>query len=236
MIKRVVLVTAAVLVSAAVPAQAGDTKTFGAGPTGKRSAIGVPESGTLRDSLEVRNHTGSPITLKLYAASATVNASGAVAIGFRGSAAGGLSKRLQVPASVRVPARSVRVVTITADVDGLAKAERTGAVVVEGPPSSAGSALDLVERIAVLVRPGAPVGGTAVTSGKAGRPGYLPLLLLLPALVAGWWLFLLWKRRRKDEEEKHAAARASAASLAAGRPPSAAEPRQDGPIAVRRSA
>lgn len=141
-------------------AWAGENAVFGAEPypsydgAGRRS-IDLPMSsarGSLRDAIRVYNRTGRPIDLALYPAAASVGEDGVVGVEFRGARRSGLAASITLQRDrVRVGPKGDAVVRFTVDPRGTAP-DALAAIVVEGAPAPGAADLDLVQRIAIIVR------------------------------------------------------------------------------------
>lgn len=183
-------------------AAAGETKTFGTTPhpakvDGEaRSSFTVPEQMTdpAQDTLRVYNRTDQPLTLQVYSAPVELGDDGVYAVGFSHQRTG-LAERIRPETgSIDLAPRADALVRFTVHpgetTDGLA------ALVLEPVDPQATGTVDLVERVAILVKTTSSDPGNLVGPPPAdeGLP-MVPLIAIAIAAVAG---LLAWGRVRRS--------------------------------------
>jgi hypothetical protein len=185
-----------VLVAVTAPAEAGETETFGVAPHPprvdgtERRAFGIPmqEGRTFTDGVRVYNKTSEPLTLSVYAAEATVGDDGVVSVGFRGSATRGLAAGIDLHTeTVELGPRADTVLTFRVRVASDRPSSDLAAIVVESGTERGSGGLDLVQRVAVLVRPAAAGAATGAVpqpeDSRAWWPFVAAAVLLMVAAV-----------------------------------------------------
>lgn len=194
-------------------AWAGENAVFGAEPypashdgAGRRS-IDIPVStarGSLRDAIRVYNRTARPIDLALYPAAASVGDDGVVGVGFRGARRSGLAASIALERErVRVAPNGDAVVRFTVDPRGSAR-DALAAIVVEGAPAPGAADLDLVQRIAIIVRRSGDGNGPAPVHG-APLTG-LRVWTFVAMMAAGGAVVRYRRLRRRTERVPDGAA------------------------------
>lgn len=202
-------VTAALFVGmlVVVPAAfAGENGVFGAEPYPAsregvvRRSFDMPAGNAFNDSVRVYNRTPHTVRLALYAASASVGDDDVVAVGFREAHVGGFASRITLErSSVRLAPGADAVVRFGVRMQGAPRGS-LAAIVVEGAPEAGSADLDLVQRIAVLVRPSDDgIGNGAVTASADADNGALTRACLVLAGLIGGGLLVEVRRRRRDD-------------------------------------
>jgi hypothetical protein len=175
------IVVCAVAVAAVVSggsAGAAQNDRFGVSPSpdrfaGKaRRALDVPREGgaSLRDGVRLWNLTGARLTLSIYAARAVAQPDGVIAIASRSSHRTGLAAKLEPTRTSVVlgPHASATVPVVIHDPGSILRTDLAALAVEEAPaPGTAG--IDVVQRIAVLVRP-VPPGTPTPAQREAADP------------------------------------------------------------------
>ncbi len=191
----------------AAPAQAIETSTFGVEPSPKTTSKGARTSyrialepnGASDDALRVWNKTDQPLTLKLSAISASVDAAGKVALG---GSAGTASWFSFEPEQVELGPKASSVVRFSVRAPRSLDGSDVAAAITVEPVASQGAGVAVVERLATMVYVSTTAGGA---SGGIGWKLYA-LIALSVISIAG--AVLTWTRPRRggsddeyDEEE-----------------------------------
>lgn len=181
-----------------LPAYAGQTDSFGTTPDPARVAgevrrsffIPLERAGTFRDEVRVYNRTGKPLQLAVYAADAASDRDGVISIGYRGAPTTGLANSISLSRdSVELPPHGAITIPFQVHVRPPAPADPLAAIVVENASQGSGSGLDLVQRVAILVRPAIP--GSPIAAVRVPDPegswlwiaGAAALIILLAAVA-----------------------------------------------------
>lgn len=189
------------VLSFAPSASAGENGTFGAEPypamnDGQvRRSFDLPSGATFADAFRVYNRTREAIRLSLYAAEASVGRDDVLSVGFRGARpTRGLAGRIAIgrPAVQLAPGADI-VVPFAVRMRGVA-AGAMAAIVIEGTPAS-GTSVDLVQRIAILVRPSVDgVGNGGRITREHGSP-FRAIASVMLMVVGSWWVLVARRRR-----------------------------------------
>jgi hypothetical protein len=180
----------------AAPAQAIETSTFGAEPSPKTTSKGARTSyrialepnGASDDALRVWNKTDQPLTLKLSAISASVDAAGKVALG---GSAGTASWFSFEPEQVELGPKASSVVRFSVRAPRSLDGSDVAAAITVEPVASQGAGVAVVERLATMVYVSTTAGGA---SGGIGWKLYA-LIALSVISIAG--AVLTWTRPRR---------------------------------------
>lgn len=206
------LLFALVLTLLATPVHAGENETFGVVPhptrvdAAERRTFEIPlEVGTtFEDAVRIYNRTDRVVRLAVYPAEAVVGDDDVISIGFRGARPRGLASWITMdsdtvellPRGEEIVSFRVRIVNGEPDPD-------LAAIVVENAAEDTDGDLDVVQRVAILVRT-APE-GTPTAAIPTTDPGRRLWLLLLAGVGLALLVFLWLRRRasdRSDEDEE----------------------------------
>lgn len=192
-------------------ATAGETNTFGTTPhpvkvDGEpRGSFTIPErlSDPAQDTLRVYNRTDQPLSLRVYTAPAELGDDGVYAVGFSHQR-GGLAERIRPETgSVDLAPKGDALVRFTVS-PGDAPDELAALVVEPVDPRAAGT-VDLVERVAILVKTTSSGSGNLVGPPPADEA--TPVLLIAIAIAALVLAALLaWRRARHSSTKSDQAA------------------------------
>ncbi len=206
------LVLGLLLVLATPPAQAGENETFGVVPhptrvdAAERRTFEIPlEVGTtFEDAVRIYNRTDRVVRLAVYSAEAVVGDDDVISIGFRGARPAGLASWITIEReTVELLPRGEEIVSFRVRIANREPDPDLAAIVVENAAEEADGDLDIVQRVAILVRTapeGTPTAAVPTTESDSR------LWLLVLAGVGGAILVLLWLRRRassrRDSDEE----------------------------------
>jgi hypothetical protein len=185
---------AVLLVIVAEAARAAESDSFGVEPSpivteeGARRTFGfeIRAGESIRDRLRVFNTTDRPVAVRLYGAGVEFVGDHHEVAGYTGRAVGTGGWVETEEEEVVLPPRGDRVVEFSVSVPGGAHpGEHLAAVVAEPLAGERAGGLDLVPRLAILIR-------LEVEPGTGGSPA-IPVVVALA--LSGGVAALLWRRR-----------------------------------------
>lgn len=196
-IRGSILAVGLVFLAGTAQGHAGQNEVFGAEPAARntdggtiRRSFDVPERGapgsSFEDQLRVYNRTARRVRLNVYPTTAVKTPEGVFDVGSEPARAGWASRVTLSRAEVTLEPHGEATIGVTVERHRDLPLEPFAAVVVQGAPSAGTSELDLVQRIAILVRGSATAPDDATRSAGA-RPGWIDVVVGMVLLASYRW-------------------------------------------------